>query len=153
MRAYDAGCCRSVDSEGSDELWMSLTGYLNPSQLFCVQPLQEQLGKPLKQLPAMFDAEGLQVQQHFSISKDGTKVPYFLVSRENLKLDGSNPTLLYVHRASLFFSCAPHAAAVCLLLLLLCWLPAEQQRGSRGWLMGIGFYCHVFLCPVAATVC
>ncbi len=28
-------------------------------------------------------------------SDDGTKVPYFMVAKKNLKLDGSNPTLLY----------------------------------------------------------
>ena len=49
----------------------------------------------LKQAPAFFDAEGLTVSQHEATSKDGTSVPYFQVSREELTLDGKNPTLLY----------------------------------------------------------
>ena len=49
----------------------------------------------VRQLPPMFDAEGLVVEQFETTSKDGTKVPYFLVHREDLRLDGSNPTLLY----------------------------------------------------------
>ena len=49
----------------------------------------------LKSLPAKFDTEGLAVEQHFSTSKDGTKIPYFLVHRKDIPLDGSTPTLLY----------------------------------------------------------
>ena len=45
--------------------------------------------------PAFFDAKGLTVTQHEATSLDGTRVPYFQVSREGLKLDGTNPTLLY----------------------------------------------------------
>ena len=33
--------------------------------------------------------------QAFVASKDGTKVPMFLVHRADVTLDGSNPTLLY----------------------------------------------------------
>ena len=40
-------------------------------------------------------AAGLQVEQHFATSLDGTKVPYFQVASATLKLDGQNPTLLY----------------------------------------------------------
>ncbi len=32
----------------------------------------------------------MSVEQHFATSKDGTKVPYFLVRPKDLKLDGSN---------------------------------------------------------------
>lgn len=35
------------------------------------------------------------VRQEFYTSKDGTRVPMFLVHRKNMKQDGSNPTLLY----------------------------------------------------------
>lgn len=33
--------------------------------------------------------------QVFVPSKDGTKVPMFITHKKGLKLDGSNPTLLY----------------------------------------------------------
>lgn len=49
----------------------------------------------LKSLPAKFGAAGLKVEQFFATSKDGTKVPYFIVLREDIKLDGKTPTLLY----------------------------------------------------------
>ena len=37
------------------------------------------------------------VEQHWATSKDGTRVPYFVVHRKDLKLDGTNPTLLYAY--------------------------------------------------------
>ena len=41
------------------------------------------------------DLGSLDVQQVFYRSKDGTKVPMFLVHRKGLRLDGGNPTVLY----------------------------------------------------------
>jgi prolyl oligopeptidase len=49
----------------------------------------------LKSLPATYDAAGLRTEQFFATSKDGTRVPYFVVWPKNVKLDGSNPTVLY----------------------------------------------------------
>jgi len=49
----------------------------------------------LQTLPARFDSDNLEASQHFAISKDGTKVPYFLVAQKGMKMDGNNPTLLY----------------------------------------------------------
>lgn len=49
----------------------------------------------LKSLPPQYDAEGLVVTQREAKSADGTPIPYFLVSKEAMKLDGSTPTLLY----------------------------------------------------------
>ncbi|MDY7105653.1 MAG: prolyl oligopeptidase family serine peptidase [Actinomycetota bacterium] len=42
-----------------------------------------------------FDPAGYQTSQRFATSRDGTRVPYFVVHRRGLDLDGSNPTLLY----------------------------------------------------------
>ncbi|WP_234047463.1 prolyl oligopeptidase family serine peptidase [Luteolibacter pohnpeiensis] len=42
-----------------------------------------------------FDGENYVTKQEFFESKDGTKVPMFIVHRKDLKLDGSNRTLLY----------------------------------------------------------
>lgn len=42
-----------------------------------------------------FDGSGLETKQVFVNSKDGTRVPMFLVHRKGIALDGSNPTLLY----------------------------------------------------------
>ena len=42
-----------------------------------------------------YDPAAYETKQIFYTSKDGTKVPMFLVHRKGLKLDGTNPTLLY----------------------------------------------------------
>jgi prolyl oligopeptidase len=42
-----------------------------------------------------FDADAFETKQVFFTSKDGTKVPMFIVHKKGLKLDGKNPTLLY----------------------------------------------------------
>ncbi len=48
-----------------------------------------------KQPKVNFDATPYETTQVFVASKDGTKVPMFLVHRKGLKLDGGNATLLY----------------------------------------------------------
>lgn len=42
-----------------------------------------------------FSPNDYQTEQHFYTSKDGTKVPLYLVYKKGLKKDGSNPALLY----------------------------------------------------------
>jgi len=84
----------AVDDAGqTDDYWLMHTDFLTPSTL-SIGSLRT---KPtvLKTSPTFFDAKGLHVEQHFATSKDGTKVPYFQVSRTSLALDGSNPTVLY----------------------------------------------------------
>ncbi len=42
-----------------------------------------------------FDSAKYEVKQVFYPSKDGTKIPMFIVYKKGIKLDGTNPTLLY----------------------------------------------------------
>ncbi len=42
-----------------------------------------------------FNPSDYEVKQVFYNSKDGTKVPMFIVHKKGIKLDGTNPTLLY----------------------------------------------------------
>ncbi len=49
----------------------------------------------IKTRPRFFDATGMRVEQRFASSKDGTRVPYFVVWPKGAKADGANPTLLY----------------------------------------------------------
>ncbi|MGC4190705.1 MAG: prolyl oligopeptidase family serine peptidase [Thermomicrobiales bacterium] len=83
-----------VDADESDDYWMVVSGFLTPSTL---QTGTIGGGEPetVKTSPAFFDASGYRVEQHFATSLDGTRVPYFQVSKQDLVLDGSNPTLLY----------------------------------------------------------
>ena len=49
----------------------------------------------LKSRPAFFDASGQRAEQRFATSKDGTRVPYFVVWPKGATANGKNPTLLY----------------------------------------------------------
>ena len=44
-----------------------------------------------------YDAAAFETKQVFYPSKDGTRIPMFLVYRKGLKLDGNNPTMLYAY--------------------------------------------------------
>ena len=83
----------AVDPDESDAVWMTVTDYLTPTTLSLAQIGQQP--EVLKTMPAFFDASGKVIEQHFATSKDGTRVPYFVVHGKDMKLDGSNPTLLY----------------------------------------------------------
>jgi prolyl oligopeptidase len=72
---------------------LSVTGFLTPTTLYLGDAATGSL-KAIKTAPARFDASKNVVEQSFATSKDGTKIPYFVVHPKGMKLDGSNPTLL-----------------------------------------------------------
>jgi prolyl oligopeptidase len=83
----------AVDDEQSDAYFLNVTDYLTPTAL-----MMGQIGSQperLKQLPGFFDASQHEISQQFAVSKDGTRVPYFMVSKKGMTLNGKNPTLLY----------------------------------------------------------
>jgi prolyl oligopeptidase len=92
--APDFGAVYVVDSDALEDRWFfTFESFTDPTTLY----LGEADGtiREVRRLPAMFDAGGLVVDQHEATSKDGTRVPYFVVHREGLAYDGANPTLLY----------------------------------------------------------
>jgi prolyl oligopeptidase len=85
----------AVDADESDAVWLTVTDYLTPTTLALADLATKAQPEVLKSNPVFFDAGNSVVEQHFATSKDGTKVPYFMVKPKNLKPDGSAPTLLY----------------------------------------------------------
>lgn len=85
----------SATSPFSNRYFFTFSGLTQPTTLY----LAEEDGSvgEVRRLPAMFDASGLAVEQHEATSRDGTRVPYFVVRPESTRLDGSNPTLLYAY--------------------------------------------------------
>jgi len=83
----------AIDNDESNDFFMTATNYLNPTTLSLGTIGSDP--EVLKTLPSFFDAKGLSISQHFATSKDGTRVPYFMVGPENIQLDGNHPTLLY----------------------------------------------------------
>lgn len=86
----------AVDSEESDLVWLITTDYLTPTTLsLATVGGDDSAPVEFKSQPTFFDASGLTIDQHFARSADGTRVPYFVVRREDLAFDGTAPTLLY----------------------------------------------------------
>ncbi len=83
-----------VDANESDEYWMTAEGFLTPPSLYLGTAGTEKR-ELLKRLPGFFETGDLEVRQFEAVSKDGTRVPYFQVGRKGMKMDGTNPTLLY----------------------------------------------------------
>ena len=78
----------------AEDFWLTHSGFLTPDTLHLADAKTDKL-LPVKSLPAFFDAAGARVEQRFAASKDGTRVPYFVVWPKDAKPDAANPTLLY----------------------------------------------------------
>ena len=66
----------AVDDTG-DEIFLDSSGFDRPSRL--LHGAVDGALTEIKSAPAFFDADGLEVSQYFATSKDGTKIPYFVV--------------------------------------------------------------------------
>ncbi|WP_348945008.1 prolyl oligopeptidase family serine peptidase [Chitinibacter sp. FCG-7] len=79
----------------SDRFYYLYSDFLTPASLYCHELGDTQPPQLLRAQPAAFDSSHLQVQQHHAISKDGTAIPYFLVSHASIDPDGNTPVLMY----------------------------------------------------------
>jgi len=80
-------------SRTDDRFFIGLTGFINPPSLMLGNGADGSLKTAKTQKP-LFDASGLAVDQLDAISKDGTRVPYFVVRRKTMTYDGNNPTVM-----------------------------------------------------------
>ncbi len=84
-----------TDQQG-DGAYLTTTGFLTPPSLWQLDVATGDL-RVVKESPARFDASKDVVEQREATSKDGTQIPYFIVHPKNMRLDGSNPTILYAY--------------------------------------------------------
>ena len=86
------------DDPLAERYLLTYTDFLTPDSLLLGQSGSDER-ESLKTLPAGFDSQGMRAEQAFATSKDGTRVPYFIVWPKGVDAktpgDGSNPTLLY----------------------------------------------------------
>jgi len=82
----------AASSNESEQIMFTVTDFLNPTTLYYT----DGSGAPevLKTSPARFDASGMDVEQHEAISKDGTKIPYFIVKPKGMETTGETATLM-----------------------------------------------------------
>lgn len=81
-------------SDRTDEAMFSVTDYLTPSTLWYHDAAANKL-EVIKRTPQRFDASGHVIEQFEARSRDGARVPYFVVRPKTARMDGSTPTLLY----------------------------------------------------------
>lgn len=78
----------------SDIAFYSFTSFTYPSMAFKYD-IKENKSEIFRESGIDFDIDQYETKQVFYESKDGTKVPMFIVHKKGLELNGQNPTLLY----------------------------------------------------------
>ncbi len=89
------GTVTSVSSrDDSNSIYYGFTSFLYPGRIhrYAVRQASTQTVFAPK---VDFDVSPYQTRQVYYPSKDGTRVPMFIVARRGVKLDGRNPTILY----------------------------------------------------------
>ena len=97
-------------TETSDWFFFRYESFLTPDTLYLARDGGSRTDE-VRSLPGYFDTGGMQVEQHFASSRDGTRVPYFLVLPAGFEADGDTPTLLYGY-GGFEVSMAPSYSAV-----------------------------------------
>jgi len=79
---------------GDTETFYSYTSFTTPATIYRYD-MKSGKSTVFRQPKVDFDPAAYETRQEFFTSKDGTRVPMFIVSKKGMKLDGSNPTYLY----------------------------------------------------------
>jgi prolyl oligopeptidase len=78
------------------ETFYTFTNFTSPGVIYRLD-LKTMKSEVYRESKVAFDRTAYETKEVFVRSKDGTKVPMFLTYKKGLKLDGSNPTLLYAY--------------------------------------------------------
>jgi prolyl oligopeptidase len=77
-----------------DETFFQFTNFTTPGPIYRLD-MKTLKSNVYREPKLKFDPTLYETKQIFYTSKDGTRVPMFITYKKGLKLDGSNPTLLY----------------------------------------------------------
>ena len=83
----------TASDDRSDLAMFQVADFLNPSSLYLYDGSSGQVER-IKSTPPRFDASKSEVAQYEAVSRDGARIPYFVVQPKGMKFDGSTPTLL-----------------------------------------------------------
>jgi prolyl oligopeptidase len=82
--------------QGDDELFYTFTSFLYPTTVYRYD-LKSGQNETFRAPRVAFDPSAYETRQVFYTSKDGTRVPMYITARKDIKLDGTNPTMLYAY--------------------------------------------------------
>ncbi|MCK6599388.1 MAG: prolyl oligopeptidase family serine peptidase [Bdellovibrionaceae bacterium] len=94
----NAGTIAPVYSDTFDDKFIiSYESFLTPTSLLLGSHDKKHklVFKTIKSLPVQFNSKDLTVEQKMATSKDGTKIPYYLIRHKKTLNSKNNPTLLY----------------------------------------------------------
>ncbi len=77
-------------------LFYTFTSFTYPQTIYKFDPATG-ASEVFRASEVKFDPSAYETKQVFYTSKDGTRVPMFIVHKKGLKLDGQNPTFLYAY--------------------------------------------------------
>lgn len=83
----------SSEDEG-EEFFFGFTSFLVPHNIYRFNLESEQIAL-FKKAEGGVNTDAFEAKQVWYNSKDGTRVPMFLIHRKDLKLNGNNPVMLY----------------------------------------------------------
>jgi prolyl oligopeptidase len=95
----------------NDAIFFDVQSFLRPTTLY-YGDASTGSASTVKSTPARFDASQDVVEQHEAVSRDGTKVPYFIVHPKNMRLNGRNPTVLTAYGGFLISSTPAYSGTV-----------------------------------------
>lgn len=78
---------------GTDAALLSYESMTTPDTVYFVT--KKNKIEEIASTPAFYDADGVVVRQRFATSADGTKIPYFVMGREDVLAAGNAPTIQY----------------------------------------------------------
>lgn len=92
----DNGTVKIVASSSTkSDAYVTYESFTQPNTLYRLTD-GEVLEQVMRQ-PDLYDASDVKVEQHWAVSADGTKVPYFLVGKEAVLAEGNAPTIEYAY--------------------------------------------------------
>src|SRR6185312_3366026 len=80
----------------SNSIYFAFASYLYPQRVYRYQ-VQQTSTDTVFAPQLRFDPTRYETKEVFYPSKDGTRVPMFIVARKGVKLDGRYPTILYAY--------------------------------------------------------
>jgi len=85
--------CRKYMSD----IYFKLTGWVNPGAVYKYNIHNEKIETIHQTIVSGFDASKYKTNQVFYPSKDGTKIPMFIISKKDIEMNSDNPTVLYAY--------------------------------------------------------